>query len=298
MHRGCFKGLLGVVICLTLAVFLCSCANKYIPCTQIVLSTNNTELAIGETQLLSYTLFPSNASDYGFEWKSADSLVASVDDSGKITGISTGQTTISVADSRGLLATCSVTVRQPQIVLSTNNTNITVDDSFSLSYTIIPETASADGLEWQSANSKVASVNNQGQVTAVSPGQTTISVTRSSEVLATCSVTVEQKAAYDRLSEDEKAFVDMFIKNISVFKNPDSVKIISIEGLLLSYKFKCTGQNGFGGNTVTAFYMDRTDGIWNWESMYGSLGRDMDVSVNPDDRYNIDLINDAIAEKR
>lgn len=81
-----------------------------IPVTSIVLSTNSTQISEGEKYQLSYTLFPENASDYGLTWKSADNRVATVDSTGNITAVSVGQTTISISNRDGFIATCSVTV--------------------------------------------------------------------------------------------------------------------------------------------------------------------------------------------
>ena len=83
-----------------------------IPVTSIVLSTNTCEIVDGESYSLSYTLFPSNASDYGLDWRSANDSVATVDQNGTITAIAPGQTTISIANPEGFIATCSVTVKK------------------------------------------------------------------------------------------------------------------------------------------------------------------------------------------
>lgn len=80
--------------------------------TNIVLSTNTYEITEGEETTISYTLFPSNANDYGLEWKSADDTVATVNESGCIKAVAPGQTTISVSNTEGLFATCSVTVKK------------------------------------------------------------------------------------------------------------------------------------------------------------------------------------------
>lgn len=80
--------------------------------TNIVLSTNTYVLTEGEEASLSYTLFPSNANDYGLEWKSADNSIATINEAGVINAVAPGQTTISVSNTEGLFATCSVTVKK------------------------------------------------------------------------------------------------------------------------------------------------------------------------------------------
>ena len=85
---------------------------EIVPVTSIVLSTNTCEVAEGESFQLNYTLFPDDASDYGLNWKSADESVAKVSADGKITGVAVGQTTISISNKEGFMATCSVTVKK------------------------------------------------------------------------------------------------------------------------------------------------------------------------------------------
>ena len=80
--------------------------------TNIVLSTNTYVLTEGEEASLSYTLFPSNANDYGLEWRSADNSIATINEAGVINAVAPGQTTISVSNTEGLFATCSVTVKK------------------------------------------------------------------------------------------------------------------------------------------------------------------------------------------
>ena len=89
-----------------------------VPVTGIVLSTDQKELSEGESFTLSYTLFPETASDYGLAWKSADPSVATVV-GGKIVAIGEGQTTISVSNTDGIMATWSVTVKKAKPNLKT-----------------------------------------------------------------------------------------------------------------------------------------------------------------------------------
>lgn len=83
-----------------------------IPITSIVLSTNSIEIEEGETAQLNYTLYPENASDYGLEWKSADAQIVEVDENGNINAVSVGQTTVTISNEEGLIASCNIIVKQ------------------------------------------------------------------------------------------------------------------------------------------------------------------------------------------
>ncbi len=76
----------------------------------IVLSTNTIELYVDAQYQLAYTLFPENATDYGLSWKSANDKIATVDEKGMIEAKEIGQTTISISNVDGFIATCAVTV--------------------------------------------------------------------------------------------------------------------------------------------------------------------------------------------
>lgn len=112
--------------------------------------------------------------------------------------------------------------------------------------------------------------------------------------MATCAVTVKDKSAYDRLSNEDKSFVDCALKHLNSFKNPDSVIIKEIGKLDTWWTVHISAMNGFGGMNSEVYYLDKELGFWNWKA----LGEDRDVLIIPKDSYNIELINEAINEKR
>lgn len=168
-----------------------------VPVKSIVLSTNQAEIKEEEEKTLTYSLFPENASDYGMKWKSADESIATVNEEGVITGIAPGQTSITISTPDGLIETCKVTVIEKRIhvqsiTLSTNQIEITEKEKKKLSYTIYPENASGYHLKWKSSDPDIASIDNEGTVTAKKPGQTTISISTDEGINALCSVTVKK----------------------------------------------------------------------------------------------------------
>lgn len=85
---------------------------EIVPVTSIVLSTNTCEVTEGEKYQLRYTLFPEDASDYGLTWKSSDESVAKISQNGEINALVPGQTTVSIANKEGVVATCTVVVNK------------------------------------------------------------------------------------------------------------------------------------------------------------------------------------------
>ena len=80
-----------------------------IPVTGVSLSQTSLMMRVGETQTLTATVSPSDATDKSVHWSSSNSSVATVSSSGMITAISVGEALIS-ANSGDITASCEVTV--------------------------------------------------------------------------------------------------------------------------------------------------------------------------------------------
>ena len=79
------------------------------------------------------------------------------------------------------------------IKLNKNSKALNVGDTFTLTATVKPDNATDKSVTWSSSNTSVATVDENGAVTAVSEGTATITATASNGVEASCSVTVKQK---------------------------------------------------------------------------------------------------------
>ncbi|WP_288225970.1 Ig-like domain-containing protein [uncultured Enterococcus sp.] len=68
-------------------------------------------LAVGANETLTATVLPENASDKTVTWESGDSTIVTVDASGKVAGLKTGTTDITVKTKSGVkTAKCTVTI--------------------------------------------------------------------------------------------------------------------------------------------------------------------------------------------
>ena len=85
---------------------------KPVHVTGIELDKTALTLEIDETETLTATLTPDNATDKTVTWTVAPSGVVSVDDNGNVTALKDGTATIT-ANANGKSATCSVTVNAP-----------------------------------------------------------------------------------------------------------------------------------------------------------------------------------------
>lgn len=165
--------------------------------TDVTLATTSIELAIGDTQTLTATPIPTDASTADFVWESNNTDVAIVNQSGKVTAIKAGKATITVTLKDGSKsATCEVTVKAADpsaITLSETSIELAINGTETLKATVFPADASKANLKWKSSDPEVASVDNAGVVTGLKAGTATITVeVEGKDISATCEVKVKE----------------------------------------------------------------------------------------------------------
>jgi len=164
------------------------------PVTGISLNKTDLTMTNGGIEVLTATVEPEDSSNNNVTWSSSDPTVAKVDQSGKVTALKAGTTTITVTTEDGnKTATCHVTVTQPVTNISLNKTDLTLTngDTETLVATVTPENASNKNVTWSSGDESVATVDQAGKVTALKAGTTTITVTtEDGKKTATCTVTI------------------------------------------------------------------------------------------------------------
>ena len=161
--------------------------------TNVSIDRSTAEVIIGETVQLSATVSPSDATDQSITWSSSNKEVATVSNTGLVTGVSEGRAGI-MAKAGGKTSTCIVTVsRKPvpvtSVTLDKESITLTKGESITLVATVKPDGATYKALSWTSSDSKVASVDSKGRVTAIANGNATITV-KADDQQATCIVTV------------------------------------------------------------------------------------------------------------
>lgn len=164
---------------------------------EISFACSELELYNGETNTLQVSIEPENASNKALSWSSANTSVATVDDSGTITPVKAGTTTISAIakDGSGIKATCQVTILQhvESIVLDHKTVKLHLGTTKQLTATIAPNDASDKGVVWTSSDESVVSVSQSGLLTSVGKGSAQITATaKDGGNVAVCNVEVVQ----------------------------------------------------------------------------------------------------------
>lgn len=170
---------------------------RTVPAAGITLAPVKTLMNIGDEQLVSATVAPTDATDK-VEWTSSDNAVLVVDQAGNVKAVGNGTASIKAAAG-------SVSAETDPITVVTPVSGVTLDASTlelyagaepsTLRATVMPSTASNTQLTWTSSNQAVATVDAQGMVRPVAPGSAVVTVrTANGSFTATCTVTVKQHA--------------------------------------------------------------------------------------------------------
>ena len=152
--------------------------------TKVELNKTSLTLDVNESETLTATITPSNATDQNVTWSSDNTSVATVDANGKVTAVAQGTATITATAQDGSeeKAVCSVTVNAAAAVpvesvsLSPSTLTLEAGKSGALTAAITPDNATNKSVTWESSNAAVATVEN-GVVTAVGAGEAIITVT-------------------------------------------------------------------------------------------------------------------------
>ncbi|MBR4755786.1 MAG: Ig domain-containing protein, partial [Bacteroidales bacterium] len=156
---------------------------KTVAVTGVKLDKTTLELAVGASQKLTASVEPSNATNKEVTWKSSDDKVATVGTDGTVTGVKAGTVTISVTTKDGSkTATCKVTVTAKTVAvtgvtLNKSTVSIVIGETFKLVPTVKPDDATNKEVTWKSSNTAVATVAEDGTITAVKAGTATITCT-------------------------------------------------------------------------------------------------------------------------
>ena len=173
-----------------------SFVDKQVSAESVSLNANEISLAKGATQTLLLSISPVDCTD-AVSWKSSNTSIVTVGDTGvlKATGIGTATVKVVVGSKS---ASCKVTVYQPVTSISLNRTSLSMGalDMFQLTASVSPSTAVNRDVTWSSSAPQVASVTDNGFVTALGKGTATITVKAAdgSGVSRSCSVTVTNSA--------------------------------------------------------------------------------------------------------
>ncbi len=162
-----------------------------IPLKGLTLNKTDAQLTVGETLALAVTPEPADATGVTVNWSSSDPAVATVSQDGTVTAAAPGKAVIT-AVSGEVKVECTVTVgvHTELVQLTQHAVSMAAGGTVKLEYAMSPSENNFDKAVFTSDNPDVATVAEDGTITAVGPGTATITVTCGS-AKDVCTVTVE-----------------------------------------------------------------------------------------------------------
>ena len=153
-------------------------SNEKVPTEGLVFTNGDQRVAVNEMKQLLAAFLPFDTTETELLWESNDTEKAEVLDSGLVVGKKSGTVKIKVSiKGTDVSAECSMEVYQPVTELKLSESRITLyeGETAELKAEILPEDATDKTVVWRSSNEAVATVDENGNVSAVSPGNATIS---------------------------------------------------------------------------------------------------------------------------
>lgn len=144
------------------------------------ISENELRLGGGEEFKIDLTLSPADAGDKDIVWISNDSSIADVDENGRIKGVSAGETVILVKDTvTGLTKEINVTVTSLELPeameFEEKEVTLEVGDKYTAKLKFTPDDISYTSAIFYTTDMQIASVTNDGVITAKQAGVCEIS---------------------------------------------------------------------------------------------------------------------------
>ena len=173
---------------------------------EIKLTKTAMNLTIGQKDISYVTMLPTTATNVDEIWTTSDPKVATVDGWGNVTAVGAGTCTVTVTSkqNQSVKADIKVTVSAAndgktvqEIKLSKTAMNLTIGQKDISWVTMLPTTATNVDEIWTTSDSKVATVDGWGNVTAVGAGTCTVTVTSKQNQAVKADIKVTVSAAND-----------------------------------------------------------------------------------------------------
>lgn len=139
------------------------------------------DIPVNGTGTVTYSVLPENAYNKNVSFESADAGIAAVNANGVVTGVSAGETTITVTtEDGGFTGACTINVYNQAVTgvtIEPSEAELTVGSSTKLTATVLPENATNKNVIYSVDDESILSVDQDGNVTGLSLGTATVTVT-------------------------------------------------------------------------------------------------------------------------
>ena len=175
---------------------------------EIDMGDYQSEMTIGEKQLLMVTVLPANATDQTITYFSSNEAIATINGMGRITTLSIGETIIT-ARVGNIEGAFRLTVMEKEVTteeipteeniavtdidLGNYESEMEVDKTQNLSVTVLPSDATDASVSYSSSNTAVATVTASGEIKGIAKGTANI-IVKAGNITKSIPITVKVSA--------------------------------------------------------------------------------------------------------
>jgi uncharacterized protein YjdB len=229
-----------------------------IPVVSVALDETVKTMYVGQSARLTYVVLPTNASNSTVTWTSTNTSVATVDATGKVSAKSVGTAVIILKTLDGSKTVyCTITVKSVAsgIKFDVTELKLKAGEYYDIRTTLTPADSTENELVWESSDTKVATVDDTGRVTAKSAGTAIIMARTEAGGVAYCKVSVEQPVKGLILNFSEKTIFKGEEFDLKVSVSPSSASNLGVTWTSSNPKIATVSEDGevkglIGGVTV------------------------------------------------
>ncbi len=174
----------------------------------VELNKTSLEIEKGNKEKLEAKITPENLSDKKLTWKSENTDIATVDDTGTVEAIEEGTTQITVQTENGKSASCTIMVINTEMKLNETNIELNVGETKEIyvenmkdepliwsssdpTIVSISQTKSEEEVSVEFSDNSIVTINRGIEITALKEGSTEIEVKTTYNKTAKCTITVK-----------------------------------------------------------------------------------------------------------
>jgi uncharacterized protein YjdB len=244
--------------------------NTNIKVTSVKLNKTSTSILTGEIEKLIAIIAPESATNKILQWSSSNTNVLEVTSDGEIRGISAGTAvvTASSTDGSGKSAKCTITVKNPVLVnkITLDNVNIFKGSTFTIIPKISPSNAANKSVDWSSSDTKIATIDSDGLISAIAAGTTIITAKAKDQSgkYGSCVVTVKNPVLISGIVLSDISISIGSSAKLSTKISPSNATNKTLEWLSSNTNVAIVDQNGIvtgvaaGTTTITAKAKDES----------------------------------------
>jgi len=201
--------------------------NNYVPVSSISLSQKEITLLINEKIKIPASVLPANSSNRKIIYKSNNPSVASVDENGNVVTkkVGTAQISLSIENKSYIYKVTVIDKIALKSIAVQSSMELKEQETGKLSVTYTPSNATNKKVTWKSSNNDIVTVDSNGNLKAIAPGEATITVVSNdgghvatSKIIV---IAIDKSLKGIKLNESELTLNVEEIANLSVIFNPE-----------------------------------------------------------------------------